>query len=74
MPIIDKPKRYLRKRAVRARYGDCCNKTLERMVLDGRVPPPEYFGDSRTPFWEESNLDAHDRMVVMRPRSRAASS
>ena len=66
-------KRYLRKKSVRARYGDVCNKTVERMVLDGRLPPPEYFGDSRIPFWDEEKLDASDRKATLRPRTRRVS-
>ena len=66
-------KRYLRKRSVRERYDNICNKTVERMVLDGRLPPPEYFGDSRIPFWDEEKLDENDRKATLRPRTRAAS-
>jgi hypothetical protein len=32
-------KRWLRKQQVRARYGDVCDRTLERAVNDGRRSP-----------------------------------
>lgn len=58
-------KRWLRKRQVRERYGDCCDRTLERAVRDGRLPPPEFPFGNRIPFWSEEALEAHERTAVM---------
>ena len=74
MPTSERrAKRYLRKKSVRERYGDICNKTVERMVEDGRLPPPEYFGDSPIPFWDEAKLDLSDRKATLRPLPRKVS-
>lgn len=62
------PKRYLRKKALRARYGDICDRTLERMVTDGRLPPPEFPFGNRIPAWDEEILDQNDRAAALRPR------
>jgi predicted DNA-binding transcriptional regulator AlpA len=58
---------YLRKRQVRARYGEVSDRTIDRMVADGRLPKPVYFGN-RIPFWSESELDASDRAAALRPQ------
>jgi hypothetical protein len=58
------PKRWLRKRQVRARYGDITDRTVERMVKDGRLPKPKFPLGNRLPFWDEQTLDEHDRVVV----------
>jgi hypothetical protein len=36
------PKRWLRKAQLRARYGGISNKSIERHVAAGRLPPPDY--------------------------------
>jgi hypothetical protein len=56
--------RWLRKKHLRERYGNVCDKTLERMIDDGRLPAPEFPFGNRIPAWEETKLDAHDRAVV----------
>jgi hypothetical protein len=63
---MDKPKKFLRKRAVAERYGDVNIRTVERMVEDGRLPPPIYRG--RFPLWDEDALDASDRAAALLPR------
>jgi hypothetical protein len=55
----------LRKRQVRARYGDCCDRTIERAVIDGRLPPPEFPFANKIPFWDEDTLERHERTVVL---------
>jgi hypothetical protein len=60
-------KSYLRKAGVRQRYGDISKSTVERMLRDGRLPPPQFFGDSPTPFWDVAALDEHDRRATTRP-------
>ena len=62
---------YLRKAGVRQRYGGVSNSTVERMRKDGRLPPPKFFGDGPTPFWDESELDEHDRLATLRPDKSA---
>jgi hypothetical protein len=58
-----KPKKYLRKRQVRRRYGDCTDKTIERKVHLGLLPKPEYPLGPNVPMWDEKVLDAHDQTV-----------
>ena len=61
-------KKYLRKRAVAERYGGISFRSVERMVSDGRLPPPHYRG--RFPLWPEDELDASDRAATLAPRPR----
>jgi hypothetical protein len=60
--------KFLRKRHLRERYGDVTDRTLERMVQDGRLPPPEFPFANRIPAWREETLDAHDRRAVVASR------
>ena len=55
---------WLRKRHLRIRYGDITDRTIERMVKDGRLPPPEFPLSNKFPMWDEARLDEHDRTVV----------
>jgi len=59
-------KRWLRKQQVRERYGDVCDRTLERAVNDGRLPPPSYPFNNKIPFWDEDVLEAHERTAVLK--------
>jgi hypothetical protein len=61
-------KRYLRKKAVRERYGNVCDRTIERAVIDGRLPPPEFPFGNKIPCWDEDRLDASDRAAALAPR------
>jgi hypothetical protein len=56
-------KRYSRKKAVAKRYGDVHERTVPRMVADGRLPPPDLY-NGRFPLWAEDTLDAHDRKAA----------
>jgi hypothetical protein len=74
--------KWLRKPKVRERYSAGCDKTIERMVHEGRLPPPEYPFGNRIPAWREDVLDAHDAKVIrgplpatvrpLRPKAKAA--
>ena len=64
-------KKYLRKRGVAARY-DVVERTIERMVEDGRIPFPVYLPGSRIPLWDIEGLDANDRRATARPRQATA--
>jgi hypothetical protein len=66
MSSTDKTKRWLRKRDVRARYGNVVDRTVERAVRDGRLPPPEYPFGNRIPLWNEETLEAHERAAAMK--------
>jgi hypothetical protein len=55
--------KFLRKRAIAERYGDVSIRTAERMVADGRLPPPVYRG--RIPMCDELALDASDRATAV---------
>jgi hypothetical protein len=59
-------KRWLRKREVRARYGNVVDRTVERAVRDGRLPPPEYPFGNRIPLWNEETLEARERDAAMK--------
>jgi hypothetical protein len=59
------PKRWLRKRQVRERYGDISDRTVERAIIAGRLPPPEFPFSNRTPFWDEAVLEEHERAAVL---------
>ncbi len=63
--------KWLRKRAVRGRYGDVSDSWVERATKDGRLPPPEFPFGNKIPAWRESTLDKHDRAATMRSRSKA---
>jgi hypothetical protein len=62
-----RPKKYLRKKAVAKRYGDVNERSIPRMVADGRLPPPDLY-NGRFPLWAEDTLDAHDRAQRSKPR------
>jgi predicted DNA-binding transcriptional regulator AlpA len=52
-------KKFLRKAMVAERYSVDV-RTVDRMSVDGRIPPPKYLPGSRLPLWLESELDAAD--------------
>jgi hypothetical protein len=54
-----KNRRFLRKRAVAARYS-VDERTVDRMTKDGRLPPYIYLPGSRLPLQDEGELDALD--------------
>jgi hypothetical protein len=58
-------KRWLRKRQVRERYGEVTDRTVERAVKDGRIPPPEFPFGNRIPYWSEEALEANERATAM---------
>jgi predicted DNA-binding transcriptional regulator AlpA len=63
-------KRYLRKKAVAARYGDITTRAVEKMVEDGRLPKPIYPIGERIPLWAEDELDEFDRSTITRQPKR----
>jgi hypothetical protein len=56
---IAKPRRGLRKKHVRVRYGWEATFTVDRNVENGNLPQPDTWM-GRSPIWWESSLDAHD--------------
>ena len=66
-----KPKRYLRKKALAKRYGGVNERTIPRMVADGRLPPPDMY-NGRFPLWNEAKLDRWDRKAALEARARRA--
>jgi hypothetical protein len=56
------PKQFFRKAQVALRYG-VDERTVDRMKLDGRLPPPTYRG--RIPLWDGTALDASDRAATV---------
>jgi predicted DNA-binding transcriptional regulator AlpA len=67
---IQVQKQFLRKSSVARRY-DVTPRTVERMVDDGRLPPPIYRG--RMPQWDEAELDAADRAATVGRRRKNVS-
>jgi hypothetical protein len=63
-------KTYLRKRQVAQRYGDITLRSVERAVVDGRLPPPEYPCGEHTPLWDLERLEANERQAAIRGKSR----
>jgi len=63
-------KRYLRKKAVAARYGDITPRAVEKMVEDGRLPKPIYLIGNHTPLWDEDELNEFDRTTIARQSKR----
>jgi hypothetical protein len=61
--------RYLRKRQVRDRYGWTAERSVDRAVADGRLPPPDIF-QSRFPLWAERSLDRHDAKLAREHATR----
>jgi hypothetical protein len=59
-------KRWLRKREVRERYGNVVDRTVERAVRDGRLPPPQFPFGNRIPLWDLEALEAHERAAAMK--------
>jgi hypothetical protein len=57
---------YLRKNAVASRYSTT-PRNIERMVGDGRIPPPEFY-NGRQPLWSAEALEASDRRAATRQR------
>jgi hypothetical protein len=55
-----KAKVWKRKSQVRERYGNCSDKTIERMVKAKKLPPPKFPFGNRIPMWDESELDESD--------------
>jgi len=61
-PPSKKSKRYLRKKRVARRYG-VHERTVPRMVEDGRLRPPDLY-NGRFPLWDEDGLDEDDRAAM----------
>jgi hypothetical protein len=66
--MAKKPKQFLRKRGVAERYA-VNERTVDRMKIDGRIPPPIYRG--RIPLWDCDQLDASDRSFALAARETA---
>jgi len=52
-------KRFLRRKQLAERYG-FSERTIDRMIDDGRLPKPDLV-NKRSPLWAEDNLTKHDR-------------
>jgi hypothetical protein len=54
------------------RYKGRSIRSLQRDVNEEKIPKPRYRGDSRTPTWDEAELDDHDEktLVERRPEKR----
>ena len=51
-------KKYSRIAEVRARYGNCSTRTVDRGVQQGVIAPPEYLNGIR--IWDDELLDEYD--------------
>lgn len=54
-------KKYLRKKQVAERYG-CCERQVDLMAKDGRLPKPIYV--SKFPLWDEETLAKRERAAL----------
>jgi predicted DNA-binding transcriptional regulator AlpA len=68
----NKPTVWKRKRQVRVRYGDCSDRTIDRMVKAKKLPPPQYPLGNKVPFWDEAELDASDKAAAAAYRNQPA--
>jgi len=68
---MTKSKKYLSGwQSLADRYGTT-PRSCQRMVKDGRLPPPGYMGGSRSPLWDLEILDEHDRKAITKRAGRA---
>jgi predicted DNA-binding transcriptional regulator AlpA len=54
------------------RYGNCSDRTIDRMVKDGKLPAPHHPLGNKVPFWSEAELDASDRAATAAYRNQSA--
>jgi hypothetical protein len=67
--------KYLGKKDLAKRYKEdgCTIRTVERMIADGRLPPPDLI-NGRFPLWDEEKLAKHERMYMAADKVRARNS
>jgi hypothetical protein len=63
---------WLRKKQLRERYGNCSDRTIDRMVKANKLPPPQYPLGNTVPFWSLAELDASDRAAAAAHRNQSA--
>ena len=68
MAEVVRQKRWLRKAQVRARYAGTSDKSIERAVAAGRLPPPQFPLGTKIPYWDEAELEEHERQAVLARR------
>jgi hypothetical protein len=61
--------RRYRRRGLSQRYS-VEERTVDRMVRDGRLPPPDFYLGNM-PIWTGETLDEHDCAAALQPRSKA---
>jgi hypothetical protein len=54
---------FLRKSGVAARYS-IDPRSVDRWVVDGKIPHPIYHKGSRIPLWDVAELDANHRAAT----------
>jgi hypothetical protein len=62
---------WVRKRQVRERYGNCSDRTIDRMVEKGKLPPPHHPLSNKVPFWSLAELDASDKAAAAAYRNQS---
>jgi predicted DNA-binding transcriptional regulator AlpA len=60
---------WLRKKQLRARYGNCSDRTIDRMVKANKLPTPQYPLGNKIPFWSEQALDQSDKAAAAAHRA-----
>jgi hypothetical protein len=55
---------YFRKRQLATRY-QVVTRTIDRMVRDGRLPPPDLF-NGRAPLWSDTIIESNERRSTLR--------
>jgi hypothetical protein len=56
------PKRFLRRKHLAERYS-ITERTVERMVKDGRLPPPDLY-NGPFPLWDETSVEKAERTTL----------
>jgi hypothetical protein len=65
-------KKFYRKRDLAERYS-ASTRTIDRMKIDGRLPPPDLFLGP-FPLWSNETIEANERAAALRvPASKTVS-
>jgi hypothetical protein len=62
--------KYLRKAQLAERYGGATVRTIERMILDGRLPAPTIW-HGRNPLWSVEKFEEWERDTLSQRRKVA---
>ena len=55
---------YIRRRQLATRY-QVTTRTIDRMIEDGRLPPPDLY-NGKAPLWSDEKIEANERAAAAR--------